>query len=44
MQGWYHSLLAMQSRRPAWAMGLRMAVIVVAPLVVGLLTGKLGMA
>jgi len=39
---WLHSLVAVQSRRPAWALGLRVATIVIVPLVVGLIAGELG--
>jgi uncharacterized membrane protein YccC len=39
---WLHSLVAVQSRRPAWALGLRVTTIVIVPLVVGLLLDELG--
>jgi uncharacterized membrane protein YccC len=39
---WLHSLVAVQSRRPAWALGLRVATIVIVPLVVGLIVDELG--
>src|SRR3954453_3620037 len=38
---WLRSLVAVQSSRPAWALGVRMAVIVIVPLVVGLLADHL---
>ncbi len=37
----YRSLLSVQSPRPDWGMGLRMAVIIVGPLVAGLLADRL---
>ena len=42
MAPWLHSLVAVQSRRPAWALGLRVTTIVIVPLVVGLLLDELG--
>lgn len=42
MAGPLHSLFAVQSRRPAWALGARMATVVIVPLVVGLITDELG--
>jgi uncharacterized membrane protein YccC len=41
MRSWLHSLVAVQSHRPAWALGARMATIVVVPLAVGLATNHL---
>jgi hypothetical protein len=41
VSSWLHSLVAVQSRRPAWALGLRTATIVIVPLAVGLLADEL---